>query len=730
MKTCQFRRSALTAAALLYSSAAFSQEIGDLATDTDGSAEIVVVGRKFLTESTASSTKLNQSIVEAPQSITVFDASLLDDLSLSDYFDAIAYVPGAQVGGSTYGAYNEAAIRGYGLGQKVNAQSLAGSGIIDQVAIDRIEFVRGASGTTFGASGPGGYINLITRKAGRDFAAKGSAEIQSFGRYRVEGSVEDSITGDGSVRGLVAGSWEGKGTYLARAERETRALFSSLEVAVSDELSASASVYYGKDVYSPFNFGIPAQTRFDANGNVTSIGYFSGLPRRFDISPSWSRSLDEKVYAQADLTYKINSDLTAYLVYSRSTSRNRSKGLDICCNIEENGDIQQYSYAELNNGDNEAIEVRISGDINHPLGKTQFLLNGEISSTRFSRGFSDYSPIAVTNNVLNPVIDPVSEPDLPYTFSTRAKSKFKAVALTTITELGSFSLTLGARYDAYKISDESFLGSFGERESQQNRNGDKLSYRAALSYEIDTNLHTYYSFNQSFIPQGDQLCSGASAPPFTANIHEIGLKFKPNPKLLFAVSAYDIKTSPALVRLPALACLPTTVAFAEAFPTSSRGLELEMTGNLTPRLNIIASYAYTNARTGELIDPDLPDPTIASNRIDVQTTRSAKHQAAIFAAYDFPVSHALGGLGLGAGAKYIGPRYLTGGPVDVNRWRVGSNLSIDGSIYYKISNNIRSTFSVSNVFNSIRYESAVSSTEFQAYVNEGRAFRLRVDFEF
>jgi iron complex outermembrane receptor protein len=77
----------------------------------------------------------------------------------------------------------------------------------------------------------------------------------------------------------------------------------------------------------------------------------------------------------------------------------------------------------------------------------------------------------------------------------------------------------------------------------------------------------------------------------------------------------------------------------------SRGVELDLAGQITDRLSTIASYAYTDAKTTE-------DPLYAGN----QLANVAKNTASFSAVYD--LGRIAGGrrLRIGGGPRYVGRR--------------------------------------------------------------------------
>ncbi|MGD8177272.1 ligand-gated channel protein [Marinimicrobium sp. ARAG 43.8] len=120
-----------------------------------------------------------QSVLDAPASISVIDGESLAQRFYRDVTDALAEVPGAIVTGG--GDRQDISLRGMGSqytlilvdGQRVSSRETRpnsdGPGVEGEwtpplVAIERIEVVRGPMSSLYGSDAIGGVINIITKK--------------------------------------------------------------------------------------------------------------------------------------------------------------------------------------------------------------------------------------------------------------------------------------------------------------------------------------------------------------------------------------------------------------------------------------------------------------------------------------------------------------------------------------------------------------------------------------
>lgn len=134
----------------------------------------------------------------------------------------------------------------------------------------------------------------------------------------------------------------------------------------------------------------------------------------------------------------------------------------------------------------------------------------------------------------------------------------------------------------------------------------------------------------------------------------------------------------------------------------SRGIELDVTGEILPGWNIITSYAFTDAEV--TADNSIPS-TVGQPLRGVP-----QHQASLWTTYELQEG-GFQGLGFGLGLFYVGERQDNFG----NSAQLDSYLRTDAALYYR-RNRFNAAINVRNLFN-IDY---VSSPNFGTlFVNRG-----------
>lgn len=161
-------RDALAVLLLGAAQATFAQGTGTVPTEESFLGEMPVV---------LSATRLAQPLAEGPASITVIDREMIEASGAIDIPDVLRLVPGVQVGHAdgthfvvTYHGLSDLHARRLQVlvdGRSVYAPDFGRVLWIDlplsSEDIERIEFIRGPNGVTYGANSFVGVINIITR---------------------------------------------------------------------------------------------------------------------------------------------------------------------------------------------------------------------------------------------------------------------------------------------------------------------------------------------------------------------------------------------------------------------------------------------------------------------------------------------------------------------------------------------------------------------------------------
>ena len=146
-----------------------------------------------------------------------------------------------------------------------------------------------------------------------------------------------------------------------------------------------------------------------------------------------------------------------------------------------------------------------------------------------------------------------------------------------------WSLTLGGRYDDAESSVFSRLDG-----STQRMRDHKFTSRAGLVYLHPSGWAPYLSYTESFAPTATiDPVSGNPFKPEGGKQYEAGVRYQPpGGKALYSAAVFDLKRNNYI-------SYDADFVPKQTGEISVRGLELEATAELVPRLNFTASYALS-----------------------------------------------------------------------------------------------------------------------------------------
>jgi iron complex outermembrane receptor protein len=273
----------------------------------------------------------------------------------------------------------------------------------------------------------------------------------------------------------------------------------------------------------------------------------------------------------------------------------------------------------------------------------------------------------------------------------------------------------GARFQAY----DQYAGKGVPFQANTDSNGQKWVPRAGLVYRYTDALSFYGSYTESFKPNstiaplsGSSTVLDGSIAPEEAKSWEVGAKLDLPGRVTGNIALFDIKKRNVLV---ANSEGPVTL-YSAAGEVRSRGLEMDLSGQLSDRWSMIGSYAYTDAEVTE-------DPTYKGKKLQ----NVAKNSGSLSAVYDF--GNIVGGdqLRVGAGARYVGERAGNA----VNDFDLPSYTVADAFATYDTKvegQTVKFQLNVKNLFDRTYYTSAAS--RFFVSMGDSRQVMLSSTLEF
>jgi len=634
--------------------------------------ELVVTGEQggYRTEEASSATKIDTPIRDIPQSIQVIPREVLKDQGTIRVQDALRNVSGSTSAGYYQGFSEYLSLRGFnanlfrdGLRSYQNY-----GGLIETADVERIEVLKGPASVLFGDAPPGGLVNLVTKQplAQPFYAFEGT--VGSFSTYRGAIDLSGPLNDNSSILYRFNTFYENAGGFRDFVNSERVFLAPKFKFALGDNTNLTidgswlqetrtaddGTVAIGNrpaDLPRERFLGEPFQ---NVEINVTNFSYL--LDHRF--SEQWSiRNAFRAQFVNLERYYPLRDSLD-----------------------EETGELSRLSYFSQRRDNAYSVQTDVVGKFSTGSIKHQLLLGFDYTRNTEDGTFGDFEPYP-SLNIFNPVYTRLEYPkrEILNFFRDDTLDKYGFYLQDQIEITPQLKLLAGGRFDIFEQTRST--RDLGEERQELSQSDSNFSPRLGVVYQPSQNISLYASYATSFEPSFGASRNGNGEPfkPETGRQFEVGLKADITRNLSATLALYDLRKQNVTVDDPNSADPNDQIQTGEQ---TSRGIEFDIAGEITPGWKVIASYAYTDAFVSK-------DTTGLEGR---RRENIPEHAASLWTTYEIQQGN-LQGLGFGLGLFFVGDRF---GDLD-NSYVLPSYVRTDASVFYK-RDNWRAALNVRNLF--------------------------------
>ncbi|MDM9381150.1 TonB-dependent siderophore receptor [Chlorogloeopsis sp. ULAP01] len=664
------------------------------AAQQDEPIELVVTGEQdgYRVPDTSVGTRTDTPLRDIPQSIQVIPQQVLQDRQVRSITEGLENSAG--ITSITNAADRRAwfTVRGF-----ENYGGFLVNGIPDPqistlggfVNAERLEVLRGPAAALYGEVGSlGGTINIVTRQPLSDPFYEVSATAGSFNDYQGTFDFSGPFNDSKTVFYRLIGSYRNFDTFLDFFEGSETFIAPSLAVKMSPNtdfiLEGDVNIVDRPDggLSKPIvgtileNPNGKVSRSFNPEGPVDNGKFYNGrvgyrLEHRFNE--------DWKLRNAFRYTFAIPDDQVNFFPDSLADD---NRTLNRSVNVGR-GYYNTY-YLDTN-----LLGKFSTGSIEH-----QLLVGLDLTrdTTDVIYEFGDAQPVDIFDPVYDQTLSLTGQPTLD-SFTTRDTLGIYLQDQVTIAQ--NFKLLLGGRLDFFGETSDNRLS---DEETSQSETA--FSPRVGIVYQPIPPISLYASYARSFVPTIGIAADGDPFRPERGTQYEVGIKTDINDKLSVNLALYDLTRSN--VTTPD----PYNPNFSvQTGKQRSRGVELDISGEILPGWNIIGGYAYTDARITE--DNDL---TIEGN----QRFSAPEHTFNLWTTYRIQNGD-LQGLGFGLGFYYTGERFVD----NANTVELPSFFRTDAAIFYE-RDRFRAALNFRNIFDVESYTSGGSSS----FIERGAPFNL------
>lgn len=529
------------------------------------------------------------------------------------------------------------------------------SGQTQLANIERIEVLRGPASVLYGQGNPGGTINYVTKQPLSEPYFAASTTFGSYSFYQPTIDISGPLNSDKTLLYRLNTSYISTESFVD--------FFYNQRYVIAPVLSWQIS----KNTKLTFESEFRDQQQYPRTG-LPAVG--TVLPNRNGKIPLSLNTLDEdarnnrrSILLSYNLEHRFSDNwslVNAFLVRSiryRTDSANsgslRPDGRTL--NRTQQNYIGAPAADEEYALDNHVVGKFKTGSLQHEL-VAGFDLYRDISQ------FDQTMRAIGTIDVFNPVYgQPVGR--LLSRLDQKTKNDQLGFYVQDIVKLtNNLNLVLGGRGDFIGNKVTNFLNA----SANQSQSDSAFSPRVGLVYKPIQPVSLYASYSESFCQNIGTTFEGSLFKPSTGTQYEVGVKGDfLSGKLSSTLALYQLTLSNVLTTDPNH--LTYSIATGEQ---RSRGIELNVTGEILPGWNVIASYAYTDGQ----VTKDSNLSTIGNRLVNVP-----ENSASLWTTYTFAKGN-LQGLGFGLGLFYVGERQ---GDL-INSFSVPSYLRLDAAVYYRL----------------------------------------------
>ena len=608
----------------------------------DVDEEIIVTGRAqqyYLRTAPSLGNKFPDDLKEIAQSIQILPAQLIEDqgaVEITDLYRNISSVSIFSYSGVTFRGFRQDEIRYDGL----LGDPFSGFSVPLLFDIEQVEVIKGPSGALFGGGEPGGLINYVTKGPAEEAGGYVTFVGGNYDLYGARAEYSGSLNQDNTLLFRVGAAFEDTDTFRFNTNKEDIVLAADLLWKPTEETRAEFKFdYVEQDFQGARLRGVPV----DDEGEFLTT-------RRFNTNETTDFQRLEAFAFTSKFDHRLNDALRFTLagrVVLSDEQQNYHENRGLFSTDEGVQRVRREFRDQTRENDQYSALGEFIYDFEVGGNNHQLLFGGEYfrldNSSLFFTGSDSRRAAALPANFIVPDLNLIN-PDYgnsgPSAFDPFVRrdlaSEFKQWAIYVqdrfdVTD--KLKLSLGARLEGFSedsSSTQTILVTDATSSGADTASDETVTYRAGLVYDWTEQVSTYFNFSTGFQPQrasNQEPDAGGPFAPERGRLFEIGAKWNLFEDAIYLqTAAYQINKTNILVADPTPnAPTGSLVSIGEA---RSRGIEVDLVGDLMPNWTLALNYAYNDTVILEGSDE-------IRNAVGDEFANAPDHQFGFWTRYDF-----------------------------------------------------------------------------------------------
>ncbi len=608
------------------------------------------------------SSKSNLTIMENPQPVAIVTHEIIEQQQARQLSDVLQNVNGLYVTSSRGNSQDSFGGRGFVFGNDNIFKNGArvNSAVFPEVSgLERVEVLKGGSAMLYGNVAAGGVINLITKKPRFENGGSVGLNVGSWNSYKPTVDLYGPLSKKVAFR--VNGTYENAESFRDVVSSEKYYFNPSFVFNLGEKSQLIVEADYLKHDFTP-DFGIGTITELDDSYSMNDL-----LKRSDFLGTDWQYQNVQQATSGITFNHQFSDNWTLNAVASYQNYTKDYFGTErVQWKRGADGRISWKrplgrSYTEQNYG---ALQFNVNGEFNTGSVTHKILIgtDGDYGNNDTYTYFDKATGKEITRNTFygtngnsNGTIyldDPASWASgmMPETERlTRSRNPLQrfGVYVQDFIELSDqFKIIAGLRWsyleNKAKETTNFVKNSYAESDGSVDR---AFSPKAGLVYTPNENLSLFATYTNSFSANTGVDENLSALKPSIIDQYEVGMKKNFwNNAVALNLSVYQILNR-NFYQAAENPIRPDVKEFAGKM--RSRGVELDITGNPTQNLSIIAGASYNHA-----VYLDTPaDFGYVENQRLVRTPATTANASVFYTFTDY-----VQGLKLGATVYYIGDR--------------------------------------------------------------------------
>ncbi|WGM30082.1 TonB-dependent siderophore receptor [Brevundimonas sp. NIBR11] len=624
---------ASTAAGMLCAAPAFASEPEAVATadpvqETQATSTLETVdvdGRRVRRE--PASPRFTSDVVDTPRAVTVIPKQIIEQTGATSLQDLLRTSPGITFGAGEGGQplADRPFIRGQASANNVFLDGIRDTGGQQRevFALEQVEVIKGPDSVYSGRGSGGGAINLSTK----------SPRLERFTTVSLGGGTDGYLRGtvdwnaplsDTAALRINLMAAEGDVPGRDAVDYDKWGVLVSTGIGLGTDTSLTASYYHLTSNQMP-DYGIPLFTKIGVrttDSGILDVPYdsFYGLTARdYLVGETDAFTLDFRKRLSDAITIRnvsrYSESLNDYVVTNPGDGGNTTSappGVALVNGVYwmKRGLKSRWNPTKTLSNVTDIFGTADWGGVTHSydLGLELSRERNNNASWTVTTLSGSACPAPLTGFDCTPLYDP--NPSDPWTgtivkgvVSTNLAETTGLYAFDSIAIGERWIVNLGVRYDDYSVEGTDVTGTVAAPVATS-RNGqwDFVNYQLGVVYKPSRNASIYASWSTSSTPPtiaaGDQNAGNGQGTGNLVNVllepedttsYEIGGKLSLfRQQLLLSAAAFRLTRENAQVQI-------STGVYAQVGEVEVQGVELGVSGNVTPRWQVFGGYTYMDS---------------------------------------------------------------------------------------------------------------------------------------